>query len=388
MPRVAPITGKSDVPAEHHDMVDAVVKVWGGVGGQFSMLLQSPKLAERVLPLVTFFREESVVDAKLRSVAILTAVREREAAYVWAAQVAAARRNGLREEVIDLIRAKGDPAKLAVDERDIVTYVRQLMRTNKSARPVFDALAAAAAATIRLRIATGVCLVVQRDPIQTAKQVASLDQISGGRFLFGVGAGWNAEEMADHGTDFKARFRVMRERVEAMKAIWTKSKPEYDGEFVKFPPMMTWPKPVQKPHPPVIVGGAFPYGARRAIAFGDGWMPHARRPEYGDVLGLLPDFRKLAVEAGRDPATLPITIFGMPEDGELIKRYRDAGVARLVFTLSPAQADEVLPALDRCAALMPRAGASELRPPSDRGPPRGPSAARDAPSPCAASRLV
>ena len=107
----------------------------------------------------------------------------------------------------------------------------------------------------------------------------------------------------------------------------------------------------------MIVGGAFPYGARRAIAFGDGWMPHARRPEYGDVLGLLPDFRKLAVEAGRDPATLPITIFGMPEDGELLKRYRDAGVARLVFNLSPAKADEVLPALDRCAALMRRAGA-------------------------------
>ncbi len=140
MPRVAPITGKSDVPAEHHAIVDAVVKVFGGVRGPFSMLLHSPKLAERVLPLVTFFRDESVVDAKLRSVAILTAVREREAAYVWAAQVAAARRNGVREEVIDLIRAKGDPGKLAVDERDIVTYVRQLMRTNKSDRAVFDAL--------------------------------------------------------------------------------------------------------------------------------------------------------------------------------------------------------------------------------------------------------
>src|SRR2546422_103860 len=126
----------------------------------------------------------------------------------------------------------------------------------------FVTLAAAAAATTRLQVATGVCLVVQRDPIQTAKQVASLDQISGGRFLFGIGAGWNAEEMADHGTDFKSRFRVMRERVEAMRAIWTKSKPEYDGEFVKFRPMMTWPKPAQKPHPPVIVGGAFPYGAR------------------------------------------------------------------------------------------------------------------------------
>jgi probable F420-dependent oxidoreductase len=219
----------------------------------------------------------------------------------------------------------------------------------------FVTLAAAAAATTRLRVATGICLVVQRDPIQTAKAVASLDRVSNGRFLFGVGAGWNAEEMADHGTDFTSRFRVMRERVEAMKAIWTKPKPEYDGEFVKFPPMMTWPKPVQKPHPPVIVGGAFPYGARRAIAFGDGWVPHARRPQYGDVLGLLPQFRTLVVEAGRDPATLPITIFGVPEDVGLIKRYRDAGVARLVFNLAPAKAGEVLPVLDRCAALMGQA---------------------------------
>jgi probable F420-dependent oxidoreductase len=221
----------------------------------------------------------------------------------------------------------------------------------------FVALAAAAAATTRLRVATGVCLVVQRDPIQTAKQVASLDQISRGRFLFGIGAGWNAEEMADHGTQFASRFEVMRERVEAMKAIWTRSKPEYHGAFVDFPPMMTWPKPVQKPHPPVIVGGAFPYAARRAIAFGDGWVPHARRPVYGDVLGLLPAFRKLAVEAGRDPATLPITIFGVPEDRELVMRYRDAGVARLVFNLPPAGADEVLPVLDRCAALVRGVGA-------------------------------
>jgi len=140
MPRVAPITGKSDVPAEHHAVVDAVVGVFGGVRGPFSMLLHSPKLAARVLPLVTFFREESIVDGKLRSVAILAAVREREAAYVWSAQVAAARRNGLREDVIDLIRAKGDPASLSPDERDIITYVRQLMRTNHSDRAVFDAL--------------------------------------------------------------------------------------------------------------------------------------------------------------------------------------------------------------------------------------------------------
>src|SRR4029079_14553859 len=127
----------------------------------------------------------------------------------------------------------------------------------------FVTLAAAAAATAKLKVGTGGFAVVQRDPIQTAKTVASLDQVSGGRFLFGIGTGWNAEEMFDHGTDFKSRFKVMRERVEAMRAIWTKSKPEYSGEFVKFPPMMTWPKPAQKPHPPVIVGRACPYGAGR-----------------------------------------------------------------------------------------------------------------------------
>jgi probable F420-dependent oxidoreductase len=220
----------------------------------------------------------------------------------------------------------------------------------------FVTLAAAAAVTTRLQVATGICLVTQRDPIQTAKQVATLDQVSGGRFLFGIGAGWNAEEMADHGvTDFKSRFEVMRERVEAMRAIWTKSRPEYSGKHVNFPPMMTWPKPIQKPHPPVIVGGAYPHGARRAIAYGDGWVPHARRPAYGDVLDLLPDFRKLATEAGRDPATIPITVFGVAEDLDLIKRYGDAGVARLIFNLPAARADEVLPVLDRCAALMRRA---------------------------------
>ena len=141
MPRVAPITGKSDVPAEHHAVVDAVQKVFGNVRGPFSMLLHSPKLAERILPLVTFFRDETVVEGKLRSVAILTAVREREAAYVWAAQVGAARRNGLRGEVIDLLRAKGDPGKLPAEERDIVIYVRQLMRTNRVDQAAFDALA-------------------------------------------------------------------------------------------------------------------------------------------------------------------------------------------------------------------------------------------------------
>src|SRR5713101_1298424 len=139
----------------------------------------------------------------------------------------------------------------------------------------FVTLSAAAAATKRLKLATGVCLVIQRDTIQTAKQVASLDQVSGGRLIFGIGGGWNAEEMEDHGTVYATRMLKMREQIEAMKAIWTEDKPEYHGEIVDFPAMQTWPKPVQQPHPPIIVGGAFQYAARRAIRYGDGLIPQA-----------------------------------------------------------------------------------------------------------------
>jgi probable F420-dependent oxidoreductase len=141
----------------------------------------------------------------------------------------------------------------------------------------FVTLSAAAAATRRLKLATGVCLVIQRDTIQTAKLVASLDQVSGGRFIFGIGGGWNAEEMEDHGTVYETRFKKMREQIEAMKAIWINEKPEYHGEIVDFPPMMTWPKPVQKPHPPIIVGGAFhmPRAARSAMATASSLKPRA-----------------------------------------------------------------------------------------------------------------
>ena len=153
----------------------------------------------------------------------------------------------------------------------------------------FVVLAAAATVTEKLKICTGICLVVQRDPIQTAKSVASLDQISGGRFLFGIGGGWNAEEIENHGTVFKTRFKLMRERIAAMVAIWTQDKPEYHGEFVNFEPIMTWPKPVQKPYPPIIVGGAFPQAARRALAFGNGWIPISGR---GNVMEQIPEFRR------------------------------------------------------------------------------------------------
>jgi alkanesulfonate monooxygenase SsuD/methylene tetrahydromethanopterin reductase-like flavin-dependent oxidoreductase (luciferase family) len=158
--------------------------------------------------------------------------------------------------------------------------------------------------------------------------------------------------MADHGTVFKSRFKLMRERVAAMKEIWTKSEAEYHGELVDFPPMMTWPKPVQKPHPPVIVGGAFPYAARRALAYGDGWIPHASRPQYGDVTDFLPRFRQMAAEAGRDPQSVPVTVWGVSEDQGTLSRYRDLGVARVVVSLESAVAGEILPVLDRWAQLI------------------------------------
>ena len=212
----------------------------------------------------------------------------------------------------------------------------------------FVSLTAAAVVTKTLKLGTGVCLVIQRDTIQTAKLVASLDQVSGGRFLFGIGGGWNAEEMEDHGTEFKSRFKKMREQIEAMVQIWTKSKPEYHGEFVNFDPMMTWPKPVQTPHPPVIVGGAFPQAARRAIRYGQGWIPIAGR---GDITDLIPEFRKMAAEAGRDPADLPISMFSAKDDPDMLKRFRDLGVARVTVALPSAKAGDVLPVLDRWAEL-------------------------------------
>jgi probable F420-dependent oxidoreductase len=212
----------------------------------------------------------------------------------------------------------------------------------------FVTLTAAAAATKTLMVGTGVCLVPQRDPIQTAKLVASIDQVSGGRFLFGIGNGWNQDELEDHGVKFADRHKVARERVEAMKEIWTKSKPEYHGEFVNFDPMMAWPKPVQKPHPPIHVGGAFPHGARRAIRYGDGWIPTAR----GDLTVEIPEFQKMARDGGRDPASLQITSFGLAEDVDRLKRLKDLGVARVVPMFPPEKSDKVMPIIERWTKLM------------------------------------
>lgn len=217
----------------------------------------------------------------------------------------------------------------------------------------FVALASAASVTTKIKLATGICLIVQRDPIHTAKEVASLDHLSKGRVLFGIGAGWNAEEMEDHGTDFKRRFKVMRERIEAMKALWTENEAEYHGEFVDFDPTFAWPKPVQKPHPPIHVGGGFPGAAKRAVRYGDGWMPIYGRD---DITEYLPEFRKMAEEAGRDPATLEVSIFGCVAKPDVLEKFRDAGVTRCVFGLPPADRDTVLPILDGYAEVKKQIG--------------------------------
>jgi probable F420-dependent oxidoreductase len=232
----------------------------------------------------------------------------------------------------------------------------ELPKVYYEAMDPFVSLTAAAVATKTLKVATGVCLVQQRDPIQTAKLVASIDQISGGRFLFGVGGGWNAEEMADHGTEFRTRFKLVRERIEAMKEVWTKTKAEYHGEMVDFPEMMASPKPVQKPHPPILVGGAFPQAARRAVRYGDGWAPIAGRGPDGDVDELLPRFHQMLSEAGRDPQSVPVTLFGVPEDADRLARYRDKAIARVVVMLPSAKSDAILPTIDRWAELIRRVG--------------------------------
>ncbi len=215
----------------------------------------------------------------------------------------------------------------------------------------FVTLTAAAMATTTLKIGTGVCLIAQRDPIQTAKLVASIDQISRGRFLFGVGDGWNQEEIENHGTIFASRHKRARETVEAMKQIWTRPKAEYHGEFINFDPMMAWPKPIQQPHPPILVGGAFPYSARRAIRYGDAWVPGSTKG-HRDIVGLIPRFRQMAAEAGRDPESIPITAWYPPRDLALMHRYHELGVERAVFTVPSADAATVLPALDEIGAMM------------------------------------
>ena len=203
---------------------------------------------------------------------------------------------------------------------------------------LFVALTAAAAATTKLRVCSGICLVIQRDPIITAKEVASIDHLSGGRLEFGVGAGWNREEMRNHGTDPRVRMDVMRERVEAIKAIWTESEASYDGTYVNFDRIWSWPKPVQDPHPRVWVGGNGPTVEDRVLAFGDGWMPNVIDDD--ELL------RRIAALRSRAGFDVPVSINASPRRPERLERYAEAGVERAIFYLPSSARDEIEQRMD------------------------------------------
>jgi probable F420-dependent oxidoreductase len=218
------------------------------------------------------------------------------------------------------------------------------------------ALAAAATATTTLKVGTGIQLVAQHDPLALAKEVATLDRISGGRFLFGVGGGWNREELANHyDFPFKRRWKVMRERIEAMKVIWREEKAAYHGEFVDFDEVFSWPKPVQKPHPPIHVAGAAPWGITRALRYGDGWIPLAGRGETNPVDDLV-TFRKMASEAGRDPDAMEVSLYTAPPDADRLSQLRDAGLNRADFFAFPLPSEQLLPMLDELATIARRVG--------------------------------
>ncbi len=213
----------------------------------------------------------------------------------------------------------------------------------------FVALSAVAAVTEHLRLGFGICLLVERDPITTAKEVATLDHLSGGRVLFGVGAGWNREEMANHGTDPSTRFALLAERVEAMKRIWTQEEASFHGEHVDFDDIWSWPKPVQQPHPPVLVGGEGPSAIDRVLAYGDQWFPRGR---VRDLPDRVVEFHRRTEELGRP--RMPVSVFGTRPDEATIESYEEAGVTRCVFPLPSASADEVLPTLSSHAQLVER----------------------------------
>jgi probable F420-dependent oxidoreductase len=225
----------------------------------------------------------------------------------------------------------------------------ELPREYSHALDPFVALAAAASATTQIKLGTGVCLVIERDPITTAKEVATLDYVSNGRFLFGVGGGWNLEEMANHGTDPARRWPLMRERILAMREIWTHDEAEFHGEQVNFDRIWQWPKPVQQPHPPIVVGGNGPHTLMRVIEYGDEWMPIAGRGGVS-IDERMAELARMASQAGRAP--IPVSIFGARANPDSIDHYASQGVNRCIFSLPPAGAEEILPRLQHFAEVM------------------------------------
>ena len=213
----------------------------------------------------------------------------------------------------------------------------------------FVALSFAAAATKKLKLGTGILLVPQHEPIVTAKAIASLDQLSGGRFIFGIGGGWNVEEMENHGAKYQTRFKQMREHVLAMKELWTKEEASFDGEFVKFDRVWSWPKPAQQPHPPIILGGETDHTLRRVIEYCDGWFP---RPRGGfDVVKGVAHLRQMAEKAGRDPSTITTIVFGSANDAKVLESYDKAGIQSALLAIPDDSRDEILRYLDKIAPL-------------------------------------
>lgn len=212
----------------------------------------------------------------------------------------------------------------------------------------FVALASVAAVTDRLLLGTGVCLLPQHDPIVLAKTVATLDVISNGRVLLGIGAGWNEPEMANHDVDPRRRWAIMREKALAMRAIWTAEVAEFHGRFVDFDPLWLWPKPAQKPHPPLVLGGEGPRVLDRVLDYGDEWMPN----EHEGVEERMASLQCRAAEQGRDP--IPVTIYATPRDPAAIERLTAAGAHRLVFNLPrTAPGDEMSGVRDLAALIRP-----------------------------------
>ena len=209
----------------------------------------------------------------------------------------------------------------------------------------FVSLSFAAAKTRNLKIGTGICLLPQRDTIVTAKLVASLDRMSAGRFIFGIGGGWNREEMAHHGIKYHKRFARMGEQIEAMKALWTGDTADYHGEHVEFSESWSYPKPVQKPHPPILLGGESDYTLRRIVQYCDGWLPRARNGFDAEVN--MARLKSFADAAGRDFSSLSVNVFGAPADPDTLAGYVDAGISRVLLSLPSASRDKVLPVLDR-----------------------------------------
>ncbi|HVH63013.1 MAG TPA: LLM class F420-dependent oxidoreductase [Candidatus Dormibacteraeota bacterium] len=208
----------------------------------------------------------------------------------------------------------------------------------------FVALTVAALASKTIRLGTGICLLIERDPIHTARETASVDHVSNGRFLFGIGGGWNREEMEDHGTDPKTRWQLLRERTEAVRAIWTHDVAEYHGEMVDFGPMWSWPKPVQKPHPPIILGGSGAKILDRVVRYADGWMPNR-----GEVPERVDELQRMARAAGREP--IPVTYYPKAT-AEDIERCAKAGIDRLIWYVPPDGRDPALKRLEELGELI------------------------------------